>query len=797
MACASDVAVLGPGERPIAVRVRIEGVVQGVGFRPFVCRLARGMGVRGTVRNVGGAVVIEAAAGPRCLERFVASLGEAAPPAAVIERLVTTGLPLAALALDEPFAILASSGDAPAALGVGPDLATCSECLAEIRDPADRRFGYAFTNCTDCGPRLSILEGTPYDRAQTTMARFAMCAACRREYEEPTDRRFHAEPNACPACGPRLALRFVDGRPDLEAWPAIRDEAWRLIHGGGTLALKGIGGYHLACLATDEAAVRLLRQRKRRPDKPLAVMAGSLGILRRHCLVGAAEADLLDSPAAPIVLLRPRAEGRIAPSVAPGQHRIGAMLPYAPLHHLLFAGRADVLVMTSGNLSDQPQVIDDGEALRVFAEIADAVLLHDRPIAVRVDDSVVRVDGATTTHLRLGRGWAPLRLLAPKGLERGQVLALGGQLKSTFCLKRGERLVLSQHIGDLEEAANLDAFEASLDHYRRLYAVRADAVAIDLHPLIKSRAIGQGLAQSLGVPLIEVQHHHAHAAACLVEHGLPASGPPVLALVLDGLGYGPDGSLWGCECLAVDYAGFRRLAHLRPVPMPGGAAAIREPWRMALAHLAVAHDREALFERYRHLPFFAAHDDGRTRLLLQAMRHGINAPLTSSLGRLFDAVAALVGLRDAVTYEGQAAAELEAALWRERRSLGQRAGYRLAVDDAGIDAVPLWPRLLADLERGCAVGEIAWRFHRGLVDALVELAERQAVRHAGLVARTIVLSGGVLQNAYFLRALRAGLGRRGWRVLCHERLPPNDGGLAVGQAAIAAAGIAGLKSACA
>jgi hydrogenase maturation protein HypF len=319
------------------------------------------------------------------------------------------------------------------------------------------------------------------------MAGFVMCAACRREYDDPTDRRFHAQPNACPACGPRLALRFFDGRPDLADWPAIRDEVWRLLEAGGTIAIKGIGGYHLACLATDEPAVRRLRARKRRPDKPLAVMAGTLGVLRRHCVVSPAEAAALGSPRAPIVLLRPRAEGRIAPSVAPSQHRIGAMLPYSPLHHLLFDDRDDVLVMTSGNLTDQPQVIDDGEALRLFAGIADAVLLHDRPIAVRVDDSVVRVDGARVTHLRLGRGWAPLRLLAPKGLERGQVLALGGQLKSTFCLKRGERLVLSQHIGDLEEPANLDAFEASLAQYRRLYDLRPEAVAVDLHPLIKSR----------------------------------------------------------------------------------------------------------------------------------------------------------------------------------------------------------------------------------------------------------------------------------------------------------------------
>ena len=779
------------------MQVRVDGVVQGVGFRPFVCRLARRMGVRGTVRNVGGAVVIEAAATPDLLERFVAALPERAPAAAEIGSIVTRAIALPDSGFAEPFAIVASVASGEPELGVGPDLATCPQCLAEIQEPHDRRFAYAFTNCTHCGPRLSILEGTPYDRAATTMAGFKMCRACRHEYDDPADRRFHAQPNACPACGPRLRLHCFDGTAGLDDWTAIRDAAWRLLHAGGTVAIKGIGGFHLACLATDETAVRRLRQRKRRPAKPLAVMAGSIDILRRHCDVSTAEGALLASPKAPIVLLRRQSGGCIAPSVAPGQQRIGAMLPYAPLHHLLLGGREDVLVMTSGNLSDQPQVIDDHEACDVFAEIAGAVLLHDRPIAVCVDDSVVRFDGATTTHLRLGRGYAPLRLRAPDGLEEGDVLALGAQLKSTFCLKRAQGLVLSQHIGDLEQPANLVAFEASLDHYRRLYDVRPAAVAVDLHPGITSREIGRGLAESLGVPLVEVQHHHAHAAACLVEHGVPAASPPVLALVLDGLGYGTDGTFWGCECLAVDYAGFRRLAHLRPVPMPGGAAAIREPWRMALAHLTAADDLESLLERHGRLPFFRLHDNARTRTLLQAARQGINAPLTSSLGRLFDAVAALVGIRDAVTYEGQAAAELEAALWLDRRSFGQPAGYRFGVDDTGIDAAPLWSQILADLEAGRGTGEIAYRFHVGAAEALVELAERQPGRHAGLVDRTIVLSGGVLQNAFLLRALRAKLGRRGWRVLCHERLPPNDGGLSVGQAAIAAASIAGLSSACA
>jgi hydrogenase maturation protein HypF len=779
------------------VCIRIDGIVQGVGFRPFVCRLARGMGIQGTVRNVGGAVVIEAAADPDLLERFIAALEERAPPTAAIDSIVASAIARPVGGAGELFAIVSSAGSAEAELGVGPDLATCPQCLAEIRDPLDRRFAYAFTNCTDCGPRLSILEGKPYDRATTTMAGFAMCGPCRREYDDLSHRRFHAQSNACPACGPRLRLRCFDGVADLEDWPAIREETWRRLRAGGTVGIKGIGGYHLACLATDEAAVGRLRQRKRRLVKPLAVMAASLDSLRRHCLVSPVEAALLASPMAPIVLLRRQVHDCLAPSVAPGQNRIGAMLPYTPLHHLLLDGQDDVLVMTSGNLSDQPQVIDDREALLVFPGIADAVLLHDRPIAVRLDDSVVRIDGAETIHLRLGRGYAPLRLPVPEGLDEGDVLALGGQLKSTFCLKRRDRLVLSQHIGDLEQTANLDAFEGSLDQYRRLYEVEPAAVAVDLHPGLTSGEIGRSLAESPSVRLIEVQHHHAHAAACLVEHGFPAASPPVLALVLDGLGYGTDGTLWGCECLAVDYAGFRRLASLRRVPMPGGTAAIREPWRMALAHLTLADNLDELVARYRRLPFFQALDRARTRMLLKAARQGINAPLTSSLGRLFDAVAALVGVCSVATYEGQAAAELEATVRRYRGSFGQPAGYRFGVDDTGIDPVPLWPQILADLESARDTGEIAYRFHAGLAEALVELAERQAGRTAGLVDRTIVLSGGVLQNAYLLRALRAKLARRSWRVLCHERLPPNDGGLSVGQAAVAAASIAGLSSACA
>jgi len=787
----------GDPDQPAGARLRITGIVQGVGFRPFVYRLARRMGLTGAVWNDGGDVVVEAVGDETTLERFVLALPAEAPPAAVIDRLTRT--PDAALGARyaDAFAVAPSHGDLPASLGVGPDLATCPRCLGEIRDPGDRRFGYALTNCTDCGPRLSILEGTPYDRPKTTMAGFAMCAVCQREYEDPADRRFHAEPNACPACGPALRFeRFADGAV-LQRWWAIADAFWTLIHAGGAVAIKGIGGYHLACAASDDAAVRRLRARKRRPDKPLAVMAGSLSSLSRHCIVAPSEAALLESPRAPIVLLRPRPGHAIAPSVAPGQHRIGAMLPYSPLHHLLFEGRDEILVMTSGNLSERPQVIDDVEARASFAGIADAILGHDRPIAVRVDDSVVRIDGRRTSHLRLGRGYAPVRLAAPPGLARGDVVALGGQLKSTFCLKRGGHLVLSQHAGDLEHLESREAFEASLEHYLRLYDLEPDAVAVDLHPEISSAGIGHALARAKACRLIEIQHHHAHAAACLCEHGVPAHSRPVLAIVLDGLGYGPDGALWGCELLAADYAGYCRLAHLRPVPMPGGAAAIREPWRMALAHLAARWDLDDLWRGHGGLTFFRRHEEAKARLLMKAAAQGINAPSTTSLGRLFDAVAAIAGVRDAITYEGQAAAELEAALWRERQTLRAEKGYRFDVGDTGLDPSPLWPELLADLDAGRTAGEVSCRFHLGLVDALATAAGRLCERHAGLIEPTAALSGGVFQNAFLLRALRAKLARCGWRVLTHDELPANDGGLSAGQAAIAAAVSTGATSACA
>lgn len=789
-------------ETATTVLIRVHGVVQGVGFRPFVQRLATAHGLRGAVWNDPGGVVIEAAGDPQAIADFVEALRLKAPPAAEIDEVTVAALAGGLARAGAGFQVVRSREAGARVLGVGPDLATCPDCLRELRDPDDRRHRYPFINCTGCGPRLSILEGVPYDRPKTTMAAFRMCTDCRREYDDPDDRRFHAQPNACAVCGPALRFeRFADGAVARE-WRAIAAAFWELVHAGKSIAIKGIGGYHLACLATDEAAVARLRARKLRPHKPLAVMARAPDVLRRHCMISPAEADLLAGPKAPILLLRPRPDCRIAPAVAPGQHRIGAMLPYAPLHHLLFEGRDDILVMTSGNLSDRPQIIDDDEARTVFAGIADAILSHDRRIAVRVDDSVLRRDGRALTPIRLGRGFAPLRLPLPPGLDRAcDLVALGAQLKSTFCVKRRDRLIVSQHIGDLEHPENQDAFAASLDHYLRLYDLDPEAVAVDLHPEISSARLGRALAQERGRRLLAIQHHHAHAAACLAEHGVPSGAPPALAIVLDGLGYGPDGTLWGCEFLAVDYAGYRRLAHLRPVAMPGGEAAIREPWRMALAHLAETHDVGQLARAYRGLPFFQRRAPPATRLLLQAASRGINAPITTSCGRLFDAVAALAGVCERITYEGQAAAELEAALWRERGSLRGGHGYPFAIRAgegmALLDPAPLWPPLLADLRAGSSTGAVAYRFHLGLAEGLAALAERVFATHVDLLDRTVALSGGVFQNAFLSRVLGARLARRDWRVLIHRRLPPNDGGLSAGQAVIAAAVSGGWRTACA
>ena len=766
-------------DRSSRVRIRVIGTVQGVGFRPYVFRLAAELGLSGSVRNDERGVVIEAEGEASALERLLARLPAEAPPLARVESIHAERRdPLGELG----FRIVASERGGEALAAVSPDTATCPECLAELRDPADRRHRYPFINCTNCGPRFSIVTGVPYDRPATTMAGFEMCGRCRSEYDDPGDRRFHAQPNACPACGPRAWLADPEGgelalrADDVDAVSA----AARLLRAGAVLAIKGIGGYHLACLASDEVAVRRLRSRKRREERPLALMSPGLDGARELVALSAAEEALLTGRQRPIVIARRRRAANVAPAVAPGSPDLGVMLPYSPLHHLLLADIGAPLVMTSGNLSDEPIAYEDADARERLGAIADALLLHDRPIHVRCDDSVVRSLAprlrAAPLFIRRSRGYAPESIPMP-GVVVRPLLACGGELKNTFCLAKGDRAWVGHHIGDLKNYETLTSFAAGIEHFRRLFAVAPELVAHDLHPDYLSTRYALSLE---GVERVAVQHHHAHLAACLAEHGV--AGPAVGA-IYDGSGLGPDGTVWGGEVLVGDLVGYRRAATLLPVALPGGDAAVREPWRMAASWLAASCET-ALPERPPALRgAVAASAWGAVCGMLGA---GVNSPLTSSAGRLFDAVAALCGVRARVGYEGQAAGELEALA-----DPGEAAAYPMpliAGPASGpatlIDARETVRALLADLAAGVPVCGVAARFHNGLARATAHALQREA--EAGGIGRA-VLSGGVFQNRLLLERTAARLREAGMDVLVPVRLPPNDGGISYGQAAVAAA----------
>ena len=754
-------------------RVRVHGTVQGVGFRPFVFRLADELGLDGFVRNDSRGVVAEVEGAAAAIEHFLARLEPDAPRLASLERVeVEEQEPTGA----SGFAILESAHDGVADAPVTPDSATCEQCLRELFDPDDRRFRYPFTNCTNCGPRFTIIRDVPYDRPLTTMAAFAMCALCQAEYEDPRDRRFHAQPNACPQCGPSVAL--LDGAGRSVGAGAARDltqaAAWAL-RDGAIVAVKGLGGFHLACRADDEQAVATLRTRKHREDKPFALMAGSLAAAASLVSLSARERELLIAPERPIVIA-PRASGRaVADSVAPGSGELGVMLPYSPLHHLLLADAATALVMTSGNRSDEPIAYEDDEALGRLAPLADLFLLHDRRIQTRTDDSVVRVvalaAGQRTVVLRRSRGYVPAGLPLPGG-TRAPLLACGGEQKNTFCLAKGRRAWVGHHIGDLENYETLCSFVEGIGHFQRLFAVSPQIVAHDLHPEYLSTKYA---LERDGVELVGVQHHHAHLAACLAEHG--ESGVAIGA-IFDGTGYGPDGTVWGGEFLCGDLRDFRRVGMLAPVRLPGGARAIRQPWRMACAWLAAADGDEAEIP-----PSLRRRIEDRPWRQVQALvRSGLNSPMTTSMGRLFDAAAALCGIRPAVNYEGQAAIELEAACDR-----AEHGSYPIdLVSDA--ELLVLDPRetiraLVADVRAGTAVGAIASRFHAAITRGTVEACVQAAAAHG---TDLVVLSGGVFQNRRLLESVSAGLAGRGVRVLTPALLPVNDGGIAYGQAAVAA-----------
>jgi hydrogenase maturation protein HypF len=744
--------------------VRVEGVVQGVGFRPFVYTLASGLGLAGRVGNDVDGVFIEIEGPPSNVELFLRALRRDAPPLARIERVSTTVAPPEGAV---GFAIVPSNAAGHRNTLVSADSATCADCLRELDDPADRRYRYPFINCTNCGPRFTIVRDVPYDRPLTTMAGFTMCAPCAREYHDPADRRFHAQPTCCPDCGPRL--RLLDATGGERAGDPIAEGA-ALLLAGKVLAVKGLGGYHLATLAAHEQATAALRGRKHREDKPFAVMVSDVDEADRLCVVDSVAAELLGDPRRPIVLLPRRPDAPVAPSVAPGNRQLGLMLPYTPLHHLLLRAMAAPIVLTSGNVSDEPIVYRDPEVFDRLGGIADAVLTHDRPIHVRTDDSVVRPLGGRGTLLRRSRGYVPEPISLPWALPR-PVLACGAELKNTFCLAKDRRAFVSHHIGDLENYETLRSFTEGIEHFRRLFEIDPVLVAHDLHPEYLSTKHARQLDD---VDLVGVQHHHAHIASCLADNGDPG---PVLGVAFDGLGYGADGTLWGGEFLLADLRDFRRVGHLDPVPLPGGAAAIRQPWRMAAVYLDAAYagappqDLDVL-----------RRNESRWPDVLGLARRGLNAPATSSAGRLFDAVSALLGLRDTINYEGQAAVELE-----QLADPDETAGYPLAIlpgDPIRLSGAELVRAAAEDLAAGVARPVIAARFHNGMVSAVLRAC---ALLRESTGVSAVALSGGVFQNLLLLTRTVSGLRDNGFRVLTHARVPTNDGGISLGQAAVAGA----------
>ena len=774
-------------------RLRVTGTVQGVGFRPFVYRLAADLGLAGWVGNDSLGVILEAEGPAPALDALAARLVSEAPPLARIESVVAEAV---APTGEGGFTVVDSRDAGSPAVAVPVDVATCDDCLRELADPADRRFGYPFVNCTNCGPRYTIIRSIPYDRASTTMAGFAMCADCRREYEDPADRRFHAEPTCCPVCGPQLTLLSPDGGVLAKAAEA-RDGAVELLRQGRILAVKGLGGYHLACDATSEDTVAELRRRKARDDKPFALMV-DLSMARALCDLSAEAEEALASPRRPIVLAPRRdpglaagtaAAGQVAEAIAPNLPELGLMLAYTPLHHQLLAGVDRPLVMTSGNLSDEPIAHDDTDALARLGPMVDAVLTHDRPIHIRCDDSVLRAGTRVlrTTPARAGggpsaagepgsavtpvqmvrrsRGYAPEPIALPTPAQR-HVLAVGAELKSTVAVAKGDTVVASHHIGDLEHLAAYRSFLQAVDHLCGLTGVTPELVAHDLHP----EYLSTKFAGDLDLPAVGVQHHHAHIASCLVEHG---HTEPVLGIAFDGLGMGTDGTAWGGELLVADLDGFRRVGHLRTVALPGGDRAAREPWRMAIAWLAETLGAEAA-ERY------GGTVDDRWRAVLDLAQRP-DVLRTSSAGRLFDAVAALLGLRTRITYEAQAAIELESAA--AGQPLAGPGGYELDVAGAVLDPAPLIARIVAERDRGVSPAAIAAGFHAGLGRGVAGAAAQAAAEHD---LDTVALSGGVFQNARLTAVVVEALEGAGLRVLVHRLIPPNDGGVSVGQAAIAA-----------
>ncbi len=748
------------------LRICVHGVVQGVGFRPFAYACAAALGLSGSVRNDSAGAVIEVEGDPAAIADFLDRLRDRPPPLAVIETIQTQVIPPHG---GTGFVIADTSRSDGGRTLASPDVAMCADCAAEQRDPTDRRYRHAFVNCTNCGPRFTIIAALPYDRASTTMAAFPMCAACAREYADPADRRFHAQPVCCPDCGPTLSYR--DSAADRADGEQALGRARNLLRDGGILAVKGVGGYHLACDGTSEVAVRALRARKRRGDKPFAVMVTDVAAARSIVELDTASERLLTGPQRPIVLLGRRAGAAVTDAVAPHLPDLGVMLAYTPLHTLLFGLPGDepgpaVLVMTSGNLGGEPICFTDADALERLAGLADGWLTHDRSILVPCDDSVVRAFGAEHIPIRRSRGYAPLPVALPCPVR--PTLAVGADLKNTLAVADGKYAWLSQHIGDMDDLATLSAFDAAQRHLRALTGVQPETLVADAHPGYRSTAWAR--RHAAGRPLRSVQHHHAHVAAVMAEHGLDGTAP-VLGFAFDGTGYGPDGAIWGGEVLLADYKGYRRVAQLKYVPLAGGDVSVLRPYRMALAHLwSAGLPWDDDLAPVRACP---AEERG---VLAHQLRSGLGCVRTSSMGRLFDAVSALAGVRQTVAYEAQAAIELEGYSRGVDCGEGRYTFHIDSGDPAVIDAGPVLAAVVSDARAGAGAGLIGARFHRAVADLITRLAEA-----TDQGAPTVALSGGVFQNALLLRLALDALGARGFQVISHRRVPPNDGGVALGQ----------------
>jgi len=752
-----------------SLKISVRGVVQGVGFRPFIYQLAREYGLKGWIQNTSGDVTIEVEGKSNRLAQFLTRLKETPPPQSRIEDISVTKQDASGYS---DFEIRHSQPQESQYQLISPDLATCDACRAEIFQPGNRRYRYPFTNCTNCGPRFTIIEDIPYDRPLTTMRHFQMCPDCRQEYDNPLDRRFHAQPNACPVCGPSLQLADAGGNP--VPTEDVITTASRLLKEGSILAIKGLGGFLLACDATSETAVLRLRERKQRPAKPLAVMLSDLNKVREHCLLSPGEEALLTAPASPIVLLRWKPASSIVKAAAPGLKYLGMMLPYTPLHHLLLSETNLPLVMTSGNLSEEPIASDNDEAIARLHGIADYFLLHNRDIYSRYDDSVLMVEEDKPVMVRRARGYAPYPIHLP--FNTRQTLACGAELKNTFCLTRDNHAFIGQHIGDMENLETLEHFESTIELYKRLFRIQPEVIAYDLHPDYLATRWALDTAGQSNLPLIGIQHHHAHIVSCMADNEVQE---PVIGVAFDGTGYGTDGHIWGGEFLISDYRQFQRKAHLEYLPLPGGAAAINNPYRTAISYLYTLLGEEALNPV---LPCLYGIEKTELDLIKKQIDRSINTPLTSSCGRLFDAVSALLGIREKIDYEGQAAVDLEMATDDSAES-GIYPYYIEGNESINVIKVKkLFAAILSDLSRNIPPSIISTRFHNTVAQMVSEICSRMA---AGTGITSVALSGGVFQNRLLLRKTTAALKKAGLTPLTHHRVPASDGGISLGQAVIA------------